>query len=310
MEQDKDQLAINIAKLYYYSEFSQQKIARKLGLSRPSVSRLLKYAKDQGYIQIKIIDSSEDLIALEKQVAERYGLNDVKIAISPLNDEQEIKKCIGLKAADYLDSIASDGDIIGVGWGTTLHQMSHALHPKVLRGSQIIQLEGGVPLSDGTTFANEILTRFSENYATIAQHLPLPVIFDTQVLKEMVYQDRHIKRVLELGRQANIAIFSVGTIRPKALFFSLGYTNSQENARIQKNAVGDICSRFYDSNGEIADEDLDKRTVGIELSELRNKEYSILISGGSEKVRSIQAALKGRYANVLITDQFTAEALL
>ena len=48
MEQDKDQLAINIAKLYYYSEFSQQKIARKLGLSRPSVSRLLKYAKDQG----------------------------------------------------------------------------------------------------------------------------------------------------------------------------------------------------------------------------------------------------------------------
>lgn len=48
MEQDKDQLAINIAKPYYYSEFSQQKIARKLGLSRPSVSRLLKYAKDQG----------------------------------------------------------------------------------------------------------------------------------------------------------------------------------------------------------------------------------------------------------------------
>ena len=37
----------------------------------------------------------------------------------------------------------------------------------------------------------------------------------------MVYRDRHIKRVLELGRNANIAIFSVGTVRDNALFFRL-----------------------------------------------------------------------------------------
>ena len=44
----------------------------------------------------------------------------------------------------------------------------------------------------------------------------------------MVYRDRHIKRVLELGRNANIAIFSVGTVRDTALFFRLGYADSQE----------------------------------------------------------------------------------
>jgi deoxyribonucleoside regulator len=310
MENDKKQLAINIARLYYLSEYSQQWIAKKFGISRPSVSRLLKYARDMGYVQIKIADPAEDMGEWEKGLIKKYGLKDVKIANSPLNDEQEIKKSIGIKAADYLDGIVSDGDIIGVGWGTTLHFMSHSLHPKPLMGSQIIQLEGGVALSNGDSFANEILERFSKNFSTISQHLPLPVIFDTREVKEMVYQDRHIKRVLKLGQHANIAIFSVGTVRPSALFFSLGYTNAQENERIQSNSVGDICSRFYDEHGHISNEDIDSRTVGIELTDLCHKEYSILLAGGSAKIQSMKAALAGHYANVLITDQFTAEALL
>lgn len=47
MDHDRDRLAINAAKLYYRSEYSQQRIAEELGISRPSVSRLLQYAKDQ-----------------------------------------------------------------------------------------------------------------------------------------------------------------------------------------------------------------------------------------------------------------------
>ncbi len=123
-------------------------------------------------------------------------------------------------------------------------------------------------------------------------------------------QDRHIKRVLELGRHANIALFSVGTVRPNALFFRLGYTDAEEKDRIQRTAVGDICSRFFDENGKICNRELDDRTVGIKLKDLRSKEHSILLAGGEAKLRSIRAALQGHYANVFITDQFTAKALL
>ena len=52
----------------------------------------------------------------------------------------------------------------------------------------------------------------------------------------MVYRDRHIKRVLELGRNANIAIFSVGTVRDTALFFRLGYADSQEKNYLKTHA--------------------------------------------------------------------------
>ena len=310
MYRDKDKLAINVAKLYYRSDYSQQKIAQELGVSRPSISRLLQYAKDKGYVNIQIVDPVEDMSHMEQRLKDKLHLKDVKIASSTINDEEEIKKYIGITAARYLDSIIKDGDIIGVGWGTTLYNMSQALVPKAIKGSQVVQLEGGVSHSEWNNYAREILESFASNFDTVAQYLPLPVIFDTKETKEQVDKDRYIKRVLELGRHANIAIFSVGTVRPNALFFRLGYTGIEEQEKIQKSSVGDICSRFFDVEGRICNRDLDDRTVGITLSELRDKEFSIMISGGEAKINAIRAALKGRYANVLITDQFTGKALL
>ena len=310
MYRDKDKLAINVAKLYYRSDYSQQKIAQELGVSRPSISRLLQYAKDKGYVNIQIVDPVEDMSHMEQRLKDKLHLKDVKIASSTINDEEEIKKYIGITAARYLDSIIKDGDIIGVGWGTTLYNMSQALVPKAIKGSQVVQLEGGVSHSEWNNYAREILESFAANFDTVAQYMPLPVIFDTKETKELVDKDRYIKRVLELGRHANIAIFSVGTVRPNALFFRLGYTGIEEQEKIQKSSVGDICSRFFDVEGRICNRDLDDRTVGITLSELRDKEFSIMISGGEAKINAIRAALKGRYANVLITDQFTGKALL
>lgn len=310
MYRDKDKLAINVAKLYYRSDFSQQKIAQELGVSRPSISRLLQYAKDKGYVSIQIVDPVEDMSIMEQRLKDKLHLKDVKIASSTINDEEEIKKYISIAAAQYLDGIIKDGDIIGVGWGTTLYNMSQALIARPIKGSQVVQLEGGLSNSEWNNYSREILENFANNFNTVAQYLPLPVIFDNKATKEQVDKDRYIKRILELGRHANIALFSVGTVHPNALFFRLGYTDIQEQEKIQRNSVGDICSRFFDVEGRVCNRDLDERTVGITLSELRDKEYSIMISGGEGKINAIKAALKGRYANVLITDQFTGKALL
>ena len=310
MEQDKERLCIDVAKLYYQSEYSQQKIAEQLGISRPSVSRLLQYAKDAGYVKIQIADPVEDIDQLETELLEKYALRDVKIAYATLNESSEIKKYIGIKAAEYIDDTVQDGDIIGVGWGTTMYKVACHLCGKSIKGAQIVQLKGGVTYGKSRTYADEILERFAKAYATIARYLPLPVIFGSKEVKEMVDQDQHIKRILELGRQANMAVFTVGNIEPDALLFQLGYLAPREREEIQQVAVGDICSRFFDAQGVICNQEIDDRTVGIKLEELRNKEYSILVAGGAEKASAIKAALVGGYANILITDQYTARLLM
>lgn len=56
MDKEKQQLSVEVARLYYQSDYSQQEIANKLNISRPTISRLLKYAKEKGFVQIHIAD--------------------------------------------------------------------------------------------------------------------------------------------------------------------------------------------------------------------------------------------------------------
>ncbi|TCS74552.1 sugar-binding transcriptional regulator [Pectinatus cerevisiiphilus] len=177
-------------------------------------------------------------------------------------------------------------------------------------GIQIVQLKGGVSHSQSNTYAYEVVELFSKAFNTIGQYLPLPLMFDSVQTKELVESDRHIKRILELGRQANIAVFTVGTVKDDALLFRLGYIDERDKKTLKENAVGDICSRFFNAKGQLCNKELDNRTIGITLESLKNKEKRLLVAGNQRKVPAIKAALTGHFANILITDQYTAQALI
>ncbi|WP_026293842.1 sugar-binding transcriptional regulator [Saccharibacillus kuerlensis] len=310
MDLDRQRLSIEAARLYYLSDYSQQDIAVRLGVSRPTVSRLLQYAKENGFVRISISDPLEDLDALGAELARRFGLQAARVCYSPQNEYREIRQSVAAAAAEYLEETIQDGDIIGITWGTTMHALALSLKHKPVRGVEIVQLKGGVSHSQVPTYAAETANLFAEAFGTIARYLPLPVIFDSFELKRMVEEDRHIQRIIELGRQANVAVFTVGTVEEDALLFKLGYFDDKQRRMLQAAGAGDICSRFFDDQGKICSEEVNARTVGIDLEELRRKEKAILVAGGPRKIRAIRAALTGRYANILVTDQFTAISLL
>lgn len=310
MDQDKRRLSIEAARMYYISDYRQVEIASILGVSRPTVSRLLQYAKEQGYVRIHIVDPIEDLDELGARVKQEYKLDTVLVCYSPVNEYREIQKNISQKAADYLVDTVQNMDIIGVTWGRTMHAVAARLQEKQVQGVEVVQLKGGISYSHVNTNAAETVNLFAAAFQAIARYMPLPVIFDSVALKQMVEGDRHIHRIIQLGKQANIAVFTVGTVNDDALLFQLGYLSQEEKKLLQHTGVGDICSRFFNKDGNICSEDINNRTVGIDLLELRKKEKSILIAGGRHKVEAIRAALVGKYANIIVTDQFTAQALL
>ena len=79
---------------------------------------------------------------------------------------------------------------------------------------------------------------------------------------------------------------------------------------IENGAVADICSRIINRDGEICSTDLNDRTMGVELVDLKRKEFSIAVAGGIDKAEAIRAGLKGQWFNVLVTDEKVAELLL
>nr|WP_263328476.1 sugar-binding transcriptional regulator [Neobacillus sp. Marseille-Q6967] len=310
MDQEKLNKVIEAAKLYYLLDYNQNEIASMLGVSRPTVSRFLQQAKSEGIVQITIKDPTENVDKLAKQLEEKYGLKKAVVATIPQYENHIIKNYLGEKAALYLHEIVKDEDIIGVTWGTTLYHIAIELKQKFVKDIKVVQLKGGVSHSETNTYSSEILYLFGKAFNTTPHHLPLPAIVDHVVVKQAMEADRHIKKILELGEQANIALFTIGAIKQDSLLFQMGYFTESDQEVLAEKAVGDICSRFFDKNGEVCNESLNERTLGISLESLRKKEHSILVAGGPHKIEGIFGALKGGYANVLITDQFTAQFLL
>lgn len=304
-------MVVEAAKLYYEADFSQQEIAKRLGISRPSVSRLLQQAKQLGIVKITIKDPSEDMNELSAILEKKFQLKHCAVTPVTYNDEQQLKKALGEAAGEYLHEIVQNEDIIGVTWGTTLFEVAQHVQPKHVQQVQVVQLNGGVSHSETNTYATEILQRLSKAFHTVPYFLPLPAVVDQAVVKEAMLLDRHIKKVLDLGKQANIAMFTVGEVSSEATLIRAGYFTEEELEILEgHHPVGDICSRFFNIRGEICLSALEQRTIGIELSDLGKKDKSILVAGGQGKVQGIYGALSGGYANVLITDSITAKALI
>ena len=111
---------IEVAQLYYYHQMTQNDIAKQYGISRIKVSRMLQRARDLGIVSITINDSPS-YEQLEKTLEESFDLQKVLICDNVSND---VRVDLAQKAGGYLNSILQPGDIVAVGWGRTLEELS------------------------------------------------------------------------------------------------------------------------------------------------------------------------------------------
>ena len=175
----------------------------------------------------------------------------------------------------------------------------------------VVQLNGGISRAEIETHASEIAKTIGDSYNAIPYLMPLPAVVDNANLKKAILSDKNIARTLELGRKANIALFTIGSFGYNSILAKAEYFEPNEvEDLLQSGAVGDICSRILKADGSICSKDLNNRTIGIELDELKKKQYSIAVAGGKEKLPAILAGLKGMWFNSLITDEWTATELL
>ncbi len=302
---------VEAARLYYEHNLSQLQIAQRLGVSRPGVSRLLQQARDEGIVNIKIVDPSDYGTNLENQLCEKYNLKKVIVVPDVSDDARIIKKNLGSAAAALLDDLFQSGTILGVSWGSTMLEVARHVTRKRLNDSIVVQLNGGVSRAEYDTHASEVAQKIGLTCGAIPYLLPLPAIVDRVEVKTAIISDKNIAYTLKIARKAEIAVFTIGLFDHDSALVKSDYFEAEEvNALLQRGAVADICSRIIDYNGNICSPELNSRTIGIDLEELLKKEYSIAVAGGKEKLPAIRGALAGKLFNVLVTDEWVANELL
>ena len=125
-------------------------------------------------------------------------------------------------------------------------------------------------------------------------------------------QDPSCRDVFSYYDHLSILLVGIGSLTPSRLLRDSGdVLNSPDIEELRTmGAVGDVCLRYFNRDGEFIDSSFDKRVLGISAGQIRATPRCIAVAGGLRKVDAIRAALRGKWITTLITDLDVARELL
>ena len=309
---DHEELLCQVASYYYEQHLTQVEIGRRINASRSTVSRLLQQALDCGIVKITINYAWAREQQLEQQLLQKFHLRQVRVLAGKGRSDEDIRKGMGVLAARLLDSRVQDKTILGISYGRSLASTIAALHPTRQVALTVVPIIGALgsnnPLIDGPELVRQIAQIYGGEY----RYLPVPLLVEDTRTRDALVQSTQIYEILALARQAHIALLGIGAPghNVSSMIWS-GYLNERELERVkEQGAVGHMCGQFFDQQGEPLDVELNRRAVGIGIKTLQNIETVIAVAGGEAKSAAILGALRGRFLNILVTDDLAARKIL
>ena len=306
--------ALEVAKLYYYTGLTTERIARELKISRPRVSRLLTFAKQKGLVEITIHDYEQELEPLSQHIKQAFGLRAVHVVSVPevLGEVLWLER-VAKFTANYLNAILEPGMTMGLAWGTTLSQISEHLIPKDIGNLSLVQLNGsGNTYTFDNSYAARILQNFADNYNARVYLFPVPTFFDFAETKEAMWRERSIKRIVEMQQRADLLLYSIGSVDAgiPSHVYSGGYLEDRDMQQLKRESVvGDMATVFYRAEGSYKDISINARASGPPLELYRSVPHAVCVVSGKAKAGGLRAALQAGYVQTLIVDEPTARHL-
>ena len=310
---DELRLMAKVARMYYIQELNQQAITEKLQLHQSTISRMLKKARTLNLVRFSVSTPPGTFADLEDQLAARFDLKDVVVVDSPAEGEAMVRD-LGAALAYFLETTLKPGNTIGISsWSRSLFAMVDALHPgDYCANGKVVQILGGIGNVGGDFQAIHLAQRLAASIGAKPILLQSPAVVGSPEAQRVLMRDSAVKDATALFDKLDIALVGIGSMEPsKILSVSGNIFSRQERDELQRlGAVGDICFRYYNSEGQPVKSPLMKRVIGIDLERLRTCRRVVGVAGGSRKVPAILGALRGGLIDVLITEQRAAEALV
>ncbi len=313
---------VHCLELYYRQGRSQKDIARALGVSAATVSRLLKRAFDEGLVRVELDLPRRE--QLEAGLVERFGLRDAVVVAA--GGRGDVKEELGTAAATYFEKIAVNGLRVGLSCGFTLYQTIRQLHERRFRDLALYPLSGESTLKLVDLFPNTLVGMMAAKYRPHVNAYALPVqhlvsLREIERARRRLLRDPEIRRIYEAAQDVDIALVGIGLIGEQTPgFCSLAESYGVSVKRLrQLGVVGEINYQPFDHEGRIVDRPelraLMGRVLSVEGDRLqalsrRDDRYVVAIAGGRGKLEAVRGAVAGKFMNVLVTDEDVAAALL
>jgi DNA-binding transcriptional regulator LsrR (DeoR family) len=300
---DFEQL-VRVSRLYYELGETQNAIAELMGVTRPQVSRLLKRARAEGVVEIRIIDSATAASPAGEALRHRFGLDAVHLAPTIAGPEDLTRRMVGRLAAQVLRAVVRDGAVIGVGDGASVSAAADALEETASPVTATV-----VPLCGGhwsTGPEREPYRRIAEAFGAQPRSLMSPGLVDDAATKQALVAHAGVRAVVELWDRLDVALFGIGG--PAWTVATVGAETERQLEAA--GAVGEVLIAPFDLDGRFACPAMRERVIAFDARDLGRVPVAIGVASGEAKVKAILGALRAGVVRTLVTDVASAEAVV
>lgn len=303
-EADSD-LLVAAAVMYYERNLSQQAIARRLGVSRSTVSRLLGRARELGVVWIQVTPPNADP-ALARHLASRLGLRSVHVAPGRALEAEPGPILAGPLDAAIDETALAAGDVVLVAWGRAVASASRHIR-RSDTGVIVVPAMGGHGSDEPWFQPNEIARTFALAVNGQPRYLHAPAVVSPE-LATALRSEAATRAVMALWDRAKVALVGVGAWpKPTPGHAATGIPLDHPDLG---SAVGDVAGLPFTDDGVVIPWPADRRLLGVGPEQLRRIPTVIGLAGGVSKARAAIGAARAGLIDTLVTDAPTARAIV
>lgn len=295
--------------LYYCAGNTQDEIATKLGVSRPTAQRLVSAAISEGLVKVRLDHPIADCMELAARLRDRFGLEQCEVVPT---DPAAPDAMFGIvqAAASLLERVLQSPDpkVIALGTGRAMRGMVNEVQRIDASHHKIVSLVGTIA-TDGAASFYDAVTELAD--LTRAPHYPLsiPVIVPRAEQRKPMQEQAPMDNILHLAARADVKFVGIGQMGDDAPLLVDGFITPAELKSLQEHGgIGELISWTFDRNGQILDHDVNNRVTSAPLQ--YPAQNTIAVAKGTKKVSAIRGAMTGKLITSLVTDEATAKALL
>jgi len=306
---------VQAAKLYYEDGLSQGEVARRMGLSGATVSRVLASAREQGIVEVRIHDPRSPVrrvSEVEQQLIEQFGLTDARVG-TPDGGLSGSIETVGRLAADLFGERLEQMRRVGLSWGSTLEAFVAAVPERMAPFLRVLPLAGGNPGLDTASAGGTLVQVLARKCGVEPSRLLAPAIVESPQTKGAITSESNIRIALERAARVDHAFVGIGTIGIRSsvtIVEDMKLNDAELAAFLAQKPAGDISGRFFDDQGVEVGPPTSERVIGVSLDDLRQVPCVIGLAGGQEKARGVLAALRTGVLDVVVLDLALAQAVL
>ncbi len=306
---ESSQLWARICWYYFKEGQTQEAIAKRLGLTRLRVNRMLNEARASGLVQVSINSPVGACVELEAQLAETYGLKDVIVVPAPLSGRDE-RDVVGIAAGEYISAMLPTDGVLGMTWGGTIHAAAQALRHRQNTTNIVVSLCGGLAQSTQIN-PYDNATMFARRLGAECYYMTAPLIADSEAMRDALLNSTSVRTVLKLLPNIDVALLTAIDLTAASKLLEYGILSAaQMDSLVAAGGVGDIAGHYLDAQGRRMPHPLNELRVAPALEAVRDIPKIVLAAGGLQKVAIIRAGIGAGLCHVLITEERAAEALV